>query len=99
MYFLFLPSFLFPLRAYIVTCPLISTLPATANDARAVLLTLSTSNTTPSQTDHSLVKYWYRCNWIKHQKDKKEVSSVSNTAPRRGNARAAEGGNVMMLSV
>jgi len=68
------------------------------------VLSLSTDpshlcDTSEIQADYPLVKYWHKCNWTTSQKVKQEITNANCVAPKRGNARAAEGENVMMLFV
>jgi hypothetical protein len=46
-----------------------------------------------------LVRFWHKRDWTRHQKAKKEISYPNRTAAKRGNTRAAECENVMMLYV
>jgi hypothetical protein len=48
------------------------------------------------KTNYPLVKFWNKASWKKHMKDTKDMTTVNQKAPKKGNTQAADGENVTM---
>lgn len=46
--------------------------------------------------NYPLMKFWDKASWKKHTKDAKDTTTMNQKAPKKGNTRAAHGGNVTM---